>query len=74
MVKYEIINKMNNLPDHLIRQVSDYVDFLIAKYGQKKNDKKKSKRKFKFDWEGGLSDLRNQYTSVELQHQASEWR
>jgi hypothetical protein len=65
---------MNDLPDHLIRQVSDYVDFLIAKYGQKKNDKKKSKSKFKFDWEGGLSDLRNQYTSIELQHQASEWR
>jgi hypothetical protein len=30
--------------------------------------------KFKFDWEGGLSDLKEQYTSVELQHKALEWR
>jgi hypothetical protein len=28
----------------------------------------------KFDWEGALEDLRDQYTSVELQHQISEWR
>ena len=30
--------------------------------------------KFKFDWEGGLSDLKKKYTSVSLQHKALEWR
>ena len=28
----------------------------------------------KFDWAGCLSDLREQYTSVELQHQINLWR
>ena len=28
----------------------------------------------KLDWAGGLSHLRDQYTSVELQHEASKWR
>ena len=28
----------------------------------------------KLDWAGGLSHLRDQYTSVELEHEASKWR
>lgn len=32
------------------------------------------KSKFKFDWEGGLSNLKEKYTSVELQHKALECR
>ncbi len=28
---------------------------------------------FKFDWEGSIKDLRDTYTSVELQHKALEW-
>ncbi len=31
-------------------------------------------KKFKFDWEGGLSEVKEKFTSVELQHKASEWR
>jgi hypothetical protein len=31
-------------------------------------------RKFKFDWEGGLSEIQEKFTSVELQHKALEWR
>lgn len=31
-------------------------------------------KRFKFDWEGGLSELKEKFTSVELQHKASEWR
>ncbi|MDP2766187.1 MAG: DUF2281 domain-containing protein [Candidatus Methanoperedens sp.] len=40
----------------------------------KENRKKKTKKGFKFDWEGGLSKLKEKYTSVELQHKALEWR
>ncbi len=29
---------------------------------------------YSFDWAGGLKEFRDQYTSVELQHKASEWR
>jgi len=31
-------------------------------------------KKFKFDWEGGLSDLKEKFTSVGLQHKALEIR
>lgn len=31
-------------------------------------------RRLKADWGGGLTDLAQQYTSVELQHQANKWR
>ena len=33
-----------------------------------------SGRKLKQDWAGGLAELAGEYTSVELQHKASEWR
>jgi len=31
-------------------------------------------RRLKLDWGGALADLASQYTSVELQHKANEWR
>lgn len=66
----DIEAKIDKLPDHVIPEVNDFLDFLLAKYSVKKT----TKRKFKFDWEGGLSGLKNKYTSVELQHKALEWR
>ena len=66
--------KIQNLPDHLIPEVLDYVDFLLSKYGNKKIEKNESIPQFKFDWEGGLVALKDQYTSVELQHKALDWR
>lgn len=70
MKKEEINTKIKQLPDHLANEVSDYIDFLINKYGTEDTHKSG----FKFDWEGGLSDLKDKYTSVDLQHKASEWR
>lgn len=29
---------------------------------------------FMFSWKGGLADIRNTYSSVDLQHKAQEWR
>lgn len=66
----DIEAKINKLPDHLIPELNDFIDFLLIKYGGK-NIKKS---KFKFNWEGGLSNLKNKYMSVELQHKALEWR
>jgi antitoxin HicB len=40
----------------------------------KENREKKTKKGFKFDWEYGLTKLKEKYTSVELQHKALEWR
>ena len=33
-----------------------------------------SGRRLKRDWGGALAELASQYTSVELQHKANEWR
>ena len=66
----EIIKaKFEKLPIALKREVLDYIEFLLQKYSVRMK-----KEKFRFDWEGGLSDLRDKYTSVELQHRALEWR
>ena len=59
---------IRDLPPELHREVEDFVEFLLEK-------RVKSPRvKPNFNWAGALKDLRNQYTSVELQHQISEWR
>jgi len=37
-------------------------------------DEMARKGKFRIDWEGGLSDLKEKYTSVEFVHKSLEWR
>lgn len=70
MYDKEIEVKMQELPENLRRDVLDYMEFLLKKY---KGREIKAK-KFEFDWEGGLSEIRETFTSVELQHKALEWR
>jgi hypothetical protein len=70
IVRSEIIkSRLEELPEDLKKEVLDYIEFLLQKYGGKTG-----KKRFRFDWEGGLSNLRDRYTSVELQHRALEWR
>ncbi len=64
------ITDFENLPEKIQKQVMDYIEFLIVKY----SDEKKTKQQFKFDWENGLSELKNRYSSVELQHKANLMR
>jgi len=59
---------VEQLPSDVQQEVRDFVEFLLEKRG------KKPKGKPKFDWAGALKDLRDQYTSVQLQHQIAEWR
>lgn len=66
----EIAVKVRALPEALKREVLDYTDFLLSK--QKR--KLAKKEKFKFNWEGGLADIGEDITSVELSHRAMEWR
>ncbi|MBN2090410.1 DUF2281 domain-containing protein [candidate division KSB1 bacterium] len=63
-------DKLEQVPENLIPEISDFIDFLLSKYGEKKSQN----QKLTFDWEGGLAELKNTYTSVELQHKALEWR
>ncbi len=69
MYEKEIELKMQELPEDLRREVLDYMEFLLKKYKGKEIEAKK----FKFDWEGGLSEIQEKFTSVELQHRALEW-
>jgi hypothetical protein len=55
------------LPPDLQQEVRDFVEFLLEKRAPK------SKGELKLDWRGALRDLRDKYTSVELQHKVLEW-
>lgn len=62
-----IEEKIRELPSELQREVEDFVDFLIERRVGK------PKGHLKLDWRGALRDLRDQYTSVELQHESLKW-
>lgn len=55
--------KIKELPPELQQEVEDFVDFLTERREQP------AKGQLKLDWRGSLRDLRDQYTSVELQHE-----
>ncbi len=73
--------KLIQLPEDIQKQAADFVDFLLEKHttknptistrpkkSLKKVVLKKGKNKMNFNWEGGLVDLKNKFSSVELQH------
>ena len=70
MYEKDIMEKIQQLPEVMKKVVLQYVESLW----RDNNNKKKKKKKFAFDWEGGLSELKGQYSSVELQHKTLEWR
>ncbi len=65
----EMAAKIQQLPAFLKREVYDYVEFLLTKY-----QSKGARKMFSFQWEGGLEEMKDAYTSVALQHHASELR
>lgn len=58
---------IKQLPPELHHQVEEFIQSLIEKRSRK------AKGELKLDWRGALRDLRDQYTSVELQHKLHEW-
>jgi hypothetical protein len=60
----ELVEQLS--PD-LQEEVRDFVEFLLEKRVAKR------KGELKLDWRGALRDLRDKYTSVELQHKIPEW-
>ncbi len=60
-----IERKFNALPGNLKREALDFIDFLMTK---RRHEKISSQ--FDFNWEGGLSDFKEKYNSVDLQHNA----
>lgn len=58
---------IKELPPDLKQEVHDFVEFLYEK------KVKKRAGKLKMSWAGALKELRDKYTSVELQHEISNW-
>jgi hypothetical protein len=59
---------IRELPPDLRQEVKDFAEFLVQRRRQKAG------RKLRQDWAGALSDYRDQYTALELQKRALEWR
>ena len=59
---------IGELPPTLRSEVRDFVEFLLNKRTRSKG------RKLRQDWAGTLQAYQQQYTSLELQHQALKWR
>ena len=58
---------VEQLPPDLQEEAKDFVEFLLQKRGTKE------KGELKLRWRGALRELRDQYTSVDLQHEALKW-
>jgi hypothetical protein len=58
---------VEQLPLDLQEEVKDFVEFLIEKRVTKE------KGALNLSWRGALRDMRDKYTSVELQHKVVEW-
>jgi len=56
------------LPPELQRAVEDFIRFLLAKHARKPGVTLRQ------DWAGALREFRDQYTALELQRKALEWR
>lgn len=69
MLEQMIKSKLEELSEDLKKEALDYIEFLLQKHKRKVEE-----GKFRFDWEGGLSELKEHYSSVELQHKAMKWR
>lgn len=59
---------VQELPPELQQEVEDFIEFLLQKRGRKLG------RRLRQDWAGALKDYRDQYTALELQKLALEWR
>ena len=63
-----LVELVQELPPDVQAEVRDFVEFLLAKHSRK------SGKKLRQDWAGALRDFRDQYTSLDLQRQALDWR
>jgi nucleoid DNA-binding protein len=59
---------VRELPPDMRAEVRDFVEFLVTKR------ERRSGKTLRQDWAGALREYRQQYTSLELQRQASDWR
>jgi len=58
---------VQDLPPDVQAEVRDFVEFLLVKRARK------SEYTLRQDWAGSLRDVRDQYTSLQLQQKALDW-
>jgi hypothetical protein len=58
---------VKDLPPEMHKEAEYFLEFLLEK------SRRSQKTSLKLNWRGALQDLRDKYTSVELQHKAQEW-
>jgi len=63
----EIEEMAKKLPPDLRIQVLNFMEFLLER-------KKKRRTTMRQDWAGALRDVKSEYTSLDLQKKALEWR
>jgi hypothetical protein len=59
---------IKELPQDLRQEVQDFANYLVE------TKVRPRRTKLRMDWAGGLAEFRGQYTSLELQRKALEWR
>jgi mRNA-degrading endonuclease RelE of RelBE toxin-antitoxin system len=64
----ELKELIDQLPPEFQEEVRDFVEFLLERKARRRG------KKLRQDWAGALRDYRDQYTSLELQEKALEWR
>ncbi len=64
----ELKDLIETLPPDLKKEVEDFVKFLLEKRAKRRGNRLSQ------DWAGALKEFRNQFTSLELQKKATEWR
>jgi len=65
-----LIAKYEALPLTAQKQVETFIEVLSKETTAK--SRTSAKRRFSFDWAGGLEDLKDQFTAVGLQHHLNE--
>ena len=63
-----LVDLVQELPPDVQAEVRDFVEFLLVKRARKRATKLRQ------DWAGTLRDVRDEYTSLELQRKALDWR
>ena len=59
---------IQGLPPELRQEVEDFIHFLLSKRAKKEG------KRLRQDWGGALKEYRQQYSALELQKKALEWR
>ncbi|MFM2225382.1 MAG: hypothetical protein RJA07_1584 [Bacteroidota bacterium] len=71
MSAIEIQKEVESLPIEMQKEVEHFIGYLKSKI----TSSQKPKDKMKMEWAGALKEFKNQYTSVELQHEIlKDWQ